>query len=74
MGRGSEVAQLEGEKAVHGMKNSVKVFPLFPMKSCRSSNFNSTKRVLALEVLSCRDLHYKHSLMKEKLKGGRFGS
>lgn len=30
-----EVAQLERAKAVHRMKNSVKVLALFPMKSCR---------------------------------------
>lgn len=30
-----------------------------------STNFYSTKRVLALEVLSRRDLHYERSLMKE---------
>lgn len=30
-----------------------------------SKNFYSTKRGLALEVLSRRDLHYEHSLMKE---------
>ena len=43
------------------MKNSMKIFSLFPMKS---SNY-STKRVLALEVLSHQDLHYEPGLMKE---------
>lgn len=34
-----------------------------------STNSYSTKRVLALEVLSRRDLHYEHGLMKEELRG-----
>lgn len=38
-----------------------------------SSDFHSTKHALAPEVLSCRDLHYERSLMKEKLKGGLGG-
>ena len=34
-----------------------------------SSNLYPTKRALALEVLSRRDLHYERSLMKEWLRG-----
>ena len=34
-----------------------------------SIDFCLTKHVLALEVLSCRDLHYEHGLMKEELRG-----
>lgn len=55
--------------ATRGMKNSVHVSSLFPMKSCRPRNLCPTKHALALEVLSRRDLHYERSLMKEWLKG-----
>ncbi len=60
-------------KAIHGMKNSMKVSSLFSHEILPSSNLRPTMRALAPEEPSRRDLHYEHSLMKEQLKGGGLG-
>lgn len=60
----SGVAQLEGEKAAHGMKTALSLLSV-SHEILPSPNFCSTKRALALEVLSREDLHNERSLMKE---------
>lgn len=67
--RGAWVSQLEGEKAVHKMENNMKVYSLFPMKSCSPEPCYPTKHSRALEVPPRRDLHYELGPLKEEPRG-----